>query len=265
MAKPAVAEQEVKQEVATTVVPSGPPAELASLMEKDRDKGVSKAQEDNLVPLIYILQGLSPQVQRRNAAYIEGAEPGSFWLRHASNPIVPGEQGITVIPCYFSKSYNEWVPRDSGGGFVGRHREVPSDVTERADSKNPNKTKMTRPNGNEVIETREHVVLVVTPQGLRPYVLPFSSTGHTTSRQWMFMLNSHGGAPSFSRKYLLTTKERTNPSGTWFGVEVKDLDWVSTEEYKVARTLNEAFETGAKQTEAHAEDVAAENKDAIPF
>ena len=72
------------------------PAALADMMEKDAGKGVSTAQEDNLVPLIYVLQANSPQVNKRDERYIEGAEPGDFWLRNAPQPIVKGAEGVAI-------------------------------------------------------------------------------------------------------------------------------------------------------------------------
>ena len=72
------------------------PAALAAMMEKDAGKGVSTAQEDNLVPLIYVLQTNSPQVNKRDERYIEGAEPGDLWLRNAPQPIVKGAEGVAI-------------------------------------------------------------------------------------------------------------------------------------------------------------------------
>src|SRR6202035_3091033 len=65
----------------TALRPGGPPAALADRMKADAGRGVSTAQEDNQVPLIYVLQPLSPQVDKRSEQYVEGAEPGDLWLR----------------------------------------------------------------------------------------------------------------------------------------------------------------------------------------
>jgi hypothetical protein len=247
--------------------PDALPPELAGLMAEDRGKGLSQSQEDNLVPLIYVLQALSPQVMTRNAEYIEGASPGDFWLRFAANPIHKGEEGIEVQPCFFAKDWIEWIPRSKGGGFVARHASRPADVVETSDSQNPNKVRLVRPNGNELVETRNHIVRVFTESGAVPYVLPFSSTGHSTSRQWMFMMNNRSGVPSFGRRYRLTTKERTNPLGTWFGVEVKDIGWVSVEDYAEGKKLYEAFASGAKRAEEPIVAAASRSTedDEIPF
>lgn len=258
MTKPAAAPSTPQSLVSTS-----DPGPLADLMKEDVGKGLSQAQEDNLVPLIYVLQALSPQVSTRNNAYLEGAEPGMFWMRNAAEPLVDGEEGIVVQPCYFTKAWNEWVPRAKGGGFIARHADCPKDAEQVEDQNNPNKIKFMRPNGNEVIETRNHVIRVLTKSGHAvPFILPFSSTGHTTSRQWMTMMNDYGGAPSFARKYRLKTRERSNAAGTWFAIDVKDEGWVTPEEYLAGRKLHDQFVEGTKVAEAPAANVTQEE---IPF
>jgi len=268
MAKPNVkAAEELPQVPATVTHIGGPPAELADRIKRDKGKGVSSDQSDNLVPLIYVLQPLSPQVNRRNAGYVEGAEPGAFWLRNALNPIVPGEQGLVVQSCYFNKDWVEWRPRDSGGGFVARHTGGKDEVCPVRDAvlqETQRGMQYVRPNGNEVILTRNHVLRVFTPDGALPYILPFTSTGHATSRAWMQLMNSVGGQISWLGVYRLVTRERTNPKGTWFGVEAKFERWATTEEYDAGLALHEAFASGAKQAEAPTSSSGGTD-DEIPF
>jgi len=235
--------------------PAGLPASLLNRMREDAGKGVSTAQEDNLVPLIYILQPLSPQVNKRNPDYIEGAEPGDIWLRNSPNPIVPGDEGVLFQPCYFSKDWVEWVPRESGGGFVGRTEHCPTDVTRVADPKNPNKVRFVRPNGNDVIETRYHAGFVLTGDRALPYIIPMSSSGHTISRNWMFLMNTKMAPgnikpPCFASAYRLKTKERSNAAGTWSTWDISDGGWLDEASYDRGRELYEAFASGAKQAEA---------------
>lgn len=250
---------------AVTDQKSALPAFMADRAAQDAGKGVSTDREDNQVPLIYVLQALSPQCNKRNNAYVEGAEPGSIWLRNSPDPIVPGDGGLLFQPCAFQKDWVEWVPRDNGGGFVGRHDTLPADAKEVADPKNPNKVRYVLPSGNEVIETRYHVGFVIreghTPM---PYVIPLSSSGHTVSRQWMFMMNSKmlgadKKAPSWACYYRLKTKERSNKRGeTWFTFDVSDAGWVPTlHDYERGAALYEAFASG-ERTIAEEEHVGSE-------
>lgn len=241
--------------------PASPPTDAPKFVvaraAEDAGKGVSTAQEDNLVPLVYILQSNSPQVNRRGADYIEGAEASAIWLRSASDPIVSGEDGIVFQPCHFSKDWVEWKLRDEGGGFVARHDARPADAEAVADPKNPNKTRFVRPSGNEVVETRYHIGYVHVGDQRLAYVIPMSSTGHSVSREWMFRMNgkSVGGvkAPTFASLYRLRTKERTNAAGTWFTWDISDegSGWVQSEaDYERGRGLHDAFVSGARQAAA---------------
>jgi hypothetical protein len=246
----------------------GPPAALVGAMQADAGKGVSTAQEDNLVPLIYVLQTNSPQVNKRDERYVEGAEPGDIWLRNATHPVIKGEEGFLFQPCHFTKDWVEWVPRDNGGGFVGRHDAAPADVKEVKDPANPNRVKYKyfRPNGNEVKETRNHMGYAVTADGALAYAIPLTSSGHTVSREWMGLMNRQripgsGEKPaSWAVYYKLRTKQRHNKDGDWFVLVAENAGgggepmWVpSLADYERGKALHEAFASGAKKAEAPAE------------
>ena len=236
------------------------PSILAERMARDAGKGVSKDQSDNMVPLIYILQAQSPQVMKRNPQYIQGAEAGSIWLRGVGSPVVNGEEGILFQPCFFSKDWVEWIPRDAGGGFVGRHPILPDDAKNVGDPRNPNRLNYMRPNGNQLRETRYHAGLVHGRGAPMPFVIPMSSSGHTTSRSWMFLMNSKqlpngGTAPSFAQLFRLKTKLRTNAQGEWYAWDVEDAGWVnSIKDYEMGHALHEAFDMGNKAAEAPVHD-----------
>lgn len=238
------------------------PLFLAVKANEDAGKGTSTAQEDNIVPLIYVLQPLSPVCNKKDPNHIEGAEPGSIWLRNASSPIQNGDEGILFQPCYFSKDWVEWVPRANGGGMVGRHKELPVEAVEKRDPQNPNRVKYILPNGNECIETRYHAGFVITENGPLPYVIPMTSTAHTCSRQWMVMMNSKQSngkvMASWSALYRLRTKQRTNAAGSWYTWDISDAGFVSTlEDYERGKQLFTAFSGGDKQFDTEHENNAS--------
>lgn len=240
---------------------------LDELMGMDAGKGTSQKAEDNIVPLVYILQTNSPQVNRRSEAYIEGAEPGDIWLRHSPTPIVKGTEGIIFVPCFWWKDLVEWIPRDAGGGFVGRHAYeldakgepvLPADTTIERDKTNPQKVRFVRQNGNELVLTANHAGFVVLPDGKwLPYVIPLKSTGLTVSRQFMFQMNSKRTRdgrvlPSFSHRYKMVTRHRKNKEGEWFVPEFLDGQMLTNDDktlYLEGRSLEQAFASGAKVAE----------------
>lgn len=255
-----------KTDLAVTAA-AGLPAALAQRMAQDAGKGVSTDAADNLIPLVYIIQAQSPQANKRSPDFIEGGEAGAIWLRNSGLPAVSGEEGILFQPCYFSKDIVEWIPRNMGGGFVGRHEIRAGETEEQAlerigavqtpDPQNPNRSKWLLPNGHEAISTRYHIGNVYLPSGgVMPYVIPMSSSGHTVSKAWMVLMNSKrmegvSGPIAWSCLYRLKTKERTNAAGTWSTWDIQDAGWISSvEDYDRGAKLYESFAAGEKQVEA---------------
>ena len=254
----------VKQRT-TAVAPVNPPAPPAPVMglrksapayldkyREDRGKGYSKAAEDSLVPFIDVCASTqNPQLNPKNEKYIKGIELGDILIKGGMPPFVKGQVGIEVQPCAFEKCYVEWVPRTKGGGFVGRHKDRPVDVTERPDPVDPTRTRFYRGNGNEIIETRYHYVLY----NGAPYVMAFKSTGHTVSREWTQQMKLLEDA-AFAHKYKLTTKLRTKGQQEWYIFAVtpvleKDgsVAYVTEQEYLAGQAFEKAVSSGAKVAE----------------
>lgn len=240
--------------------------------------GLSKDQADNLVPLIYILQPLSPQVMRGDPQRIDGAEAGDLWLRNSENPIVKSEKGILFQPCFFYKDIVEWIP--NRGGYVGRHdisclankatnkpwSGTLEDVREVLDDENPNRPpRYIRKNNNEVVETRYFVGYVYPEVGMPlPFIIPLSSTGHSFGKQWMFLQNSQtlpDGTPidkSWVILYRLKTNMKTNNDGSWYMYTVQKERMIKDmEEFDRGSALNKAFLTGEKKADEPDESLAA--------
>ena len=261
------------------------PAHLKEKMKTDAGKGVSTSAEDSMVPRLYVLQPLSPQVLKQKQEYIKGAEAGDIWLRNASKPIV---KEVLVQPCHFFRTWTEWVPKNddgSGGGYVG---EFPYDATDKdrfglpADVKKSEDPETGRDiwsrgegqNVTEFKDTRNHACLIYMDGGVvLPYLISLSSTGHTVSRQWTFMMKSkvvEGEiAPSWACLYKLSTVMRTKGQYNWFVLDPHDASeegtvWADEAQYIAGKTLAEAFEAGAKKAEAPVDiDAAASAKDVM--
>jgi hypothetical protein len=228
------------------------PAELDNLTAQDVGRGVSTKPEDQLFPLIYVLQSNSPVCEKRRSEYIEGAEPGHFWLRGAVNPIRSGVDGLNVIPCGMVRCFLEWMP--NRGGYVGRHEQRPDDAEPTIITDGGrDKELLVRANGHIIQDTREFFLLV---DG-QAYALGCYGTKHTFARQWQTYFNQFkhprtgGLMPSFSRRYRLTTAPAGNDLGKWFGLKFHDLGWLTDkDEYAAARAINDVVEQGRAQGEA---------------
>jgi hypothetical protein len=231
------------------------PAYLQERLESDAGKGTSTDQEHNLVPMIYVLQGLSPQTQPGNPKRIEGAQQGMLWLRNAPEEIeLVGEEGVLFQPCAFWQDFVEWAP--NRGGFVARHARMPSDaefVEEEGENGKPRKV-WRRPNGNSVADTRNHAGFIYIPgRAPLPYVIPLTSTGISVSRAWMFAMNGEqvNGVtmPSFAVQYRLSTLLRQKDNLSWYVLNWKKEGYVTEEEYEMGLSLHNAFAAGEKRVE----------------
>jgi hypothetical protein len=225
-------------------------------------KGISDRQEDNIVPLVYLLQSNSPQTQKGNEKFVKGATGGAIWLRNAPEGanVFDGEDGIEFQPCHFSVCWIEWQP--NRGGFVARHPSRPEAAVlvdvERDDGTIGKRWQM--PNGNTVAESREYAGFVYSRDGERAddmaYTIPFGGTNLTVAKQWMSSMRSEKlpsgeRAPLFANKFLLKTKLRQRGKFSWFVYEIDKIGPVETvEEIERGNALADAFSTGAKQSAA---------------
>lgn len=267
MAK-AVAESNTEEKKTTAVAVASKsqlPADMQDEFAEYAGAGTSQDAADNLIPFLAILQDMSPQTKKRDAAYVEGAEPGMIF-QTASGAVYSGEQGILFQPVFFQKLWVEWVPRAKGGGFVKAHLDLPSNavLTEYKGDDGQDREGYRTPEGNDVIETRYFYGHVLDEEGeiVEPAVIGMSSTGHTAGRQWMVLQNNHKVrgregqmliAPSWSCAYRLRTMTKSNAQGEWFVWKITDhafgdSPWIPEKAVRDAgRKMHESIKSGAKQ------------------
>ena len=76
----------------------------SNIFEEDAAKGLGKiGQEDLALPFLKILGQLSPEVNKRDGKYVEGAEPGMIF-NSVSGDLYDGVKGIDVIPAFLNSS-----------------------------------------------------------------------------------------------------------------------------------------------------------------
>jgi hypothetical protein len=181
--------------------------------------------EDMTIPFLRILAQLSPQVNKRDGAYVEGAEAGMLF-NTVSNEVFNGEEGVLVIPCYYSRRYVEWKPREKGGGYVGSY-DVDDKIvhtTYRDDRGND-----ILPNGNLLSTTAQFFVLLLDSAGMpQRCLITMTSTQLKRARKWVTQMQSRTAMgrngmfvlPMMSQVYRLRTTEERNDKGSWFGWEI---------------------------------------------
>jgi hypothetical protein len=243
--------------------------ELMREAANDVGAGTSSAREDNLIPFLAILQDGSPQVKKREAKYIDGAEAGMI-LKTDTGLLIPGDVGAMFQPCYRQKKFVEWVPRaDAGGGagFAGYQEERPADAREKPDK--PNKWYL--PNGNDIVETHYYYGNLLVPElgRIDPCVIGMSSTQISVSRAWNSLMRSIriGGSvipPVWFRAYMMTTSVRQNQHGSWYVWKPTDQGWVNSQLRKLGKELHDSIASGEK-TAADPDVVEGVAEQEVPF
>lgn len=242
------------------------PADVAAAMDESAGVGISRKMEDNVVPLVYLLQANSKVALKGHDKYVEGAEGGSIWLRNeeVGQSLIDGEEGMVFLPCFFTKCWIEWMP--DRGGFVARHAERPAaaalEDVEGDDGRIRKVWKM--PSGNTVNESREFSGFVVRDGRMLPYTIPLSGSGHMVGRNWMTALGnlktpSGKDAPIWANYWRLRTKLRTVGENSWYQFEItKEGTIKSMSEFTIAKALHDAFASNEKRSAAM-EDVDGDN------
>lgn len=256
------------------------PANMDEFLEQHAGEGTSQRSEDNVIPLLYLLQDGSPQVKSREPKYIVGANAGDILLTSTQH-LYKGSEGILFQPCAFEINWTIWVPRDQGGGFRGRCPDVEGAPEYAGAEKYPDPknarferwhVKDETGKWLEMNQVRNHYGFLIDPDlGPIPALLPLTSTGHQVSKNWMVQMNSHrlpngAVAPSYAYSYRLVSTIRKNPgnpdSFTW---AVRDGARLSDQQIFMGYQLHADIASGAKQAATPEEGTQTDGDDSIPF
>ena len=238
-------------------------------------EGATFDSSEMQIPFIRILQAMSPQLKKREAEYIEGAEQGDMFNTVTGDKF-KGEDGMVVLPCYQTVKYLEFVPRDLGGGFQGEIS--PTDPVLQKTTRNGSKEIL--PNGHELVKSDQHFCLVIDADGItQPVVIDMKSTQLKVSRRWKTKIamqkvkHPKTGAmvlpPLFATQWKFTTVEESNDQGSWFNYAIEKIGLVNDrdllQEALTFRTSVAAGELKAAKDPEHQQKRAEEDADSIPF
>lgn len=234
-----------------------------NLFEADANQGAQNiSQEDLALPFLKILGQLSPEVNKRDGKYVEGAEPGKI-INTVTNELF---DDIDVIPCHYKRQYIEWQDRGTSSGAPVAIHEADSDIVSTTTRDKGYKDRL--PNGNYLENTANHFVLLC---GKNPQtaLLSMKSTQLKVSRKWNSMMmgikmqgkNGLFTPPTYSHIYNLKTVQMSNDKGTWFGWDVSKKGPVEQQDlYGMAK--NFALSVGKGETQPK---YGTEDKEEIPY
>lgn len=218
-------------------------AGLSDLIQGHEQEGLEDMkQEDRATPFIGIVQSMSPQRDRNHQKFIDGAVEGDAY-NTVTNELFKFNTGVRVVPVYFTKVWNQWVPRDIGGGFLGSYADAelskPIFVPARgAEYQGPTQT----------VETANHFVLVESADGTwAPALISMTSTKLAASRKWNTLMTGNAAkykAPIYARIYVLKTVQQKNDKGTFYNWKVEDVGFVTPELFQLASEFRTILKAG---------------------
>jgi len=232
-----------------------------NLFEADANQGAQNmSQEDLALPFLKILGQLSPEVNKRDGKYVEGAEPGKI-INTVTNELY---DDIDVIPCHYKRQYVEWQDRGTSTGAPVAIHDADSDIVSQTTRDKTYKDRL--PNGNYLENTANHFVLLC---GKNPgtALISMKSTQLKVSRKWNSMMmgikmqgkNGLFTPPTYSHIYNLKTVQMSNDKGTWFGWDVSKKGSVTQKDlYDMAK--NFAISVGKGEVEAKVEAKETKNE-----
>ena len=214
---------------------------------KDSGMGLENIDKGDLaLPFLKLLQSGSYETKKKHAKYVEGAEAGMFY-NTVTKKLYSGEKGIEVIPCFYKLTFPEWAPFERKEGRPVSPDRGPEVL---AKTKKDSSGKDVLDNGNQIIKTANHFVII---NGDKPEkaLMAMKSTQLKVSRGWNSLMqdqfesdpktNKNVPAPMFSRIYKLNSVENSG-SFTWHGYRVSLLRKVDNASiYQMAREFHNSL------------------------
>jgi len=236
-----------------------------NVFEADAGQGITNIkQEDLALPFLKVLGQLSPEVNKRDAKHVEGAQPGMI-INTVTNDLYDGEKGIEVLPVYYKRQQIEWQDRGESKGAPVHIYDAGDDIPKTTRDKS---FKYRLANGNYLENTVSHFVVLL---GKTPTtaLISMKATQLKISRKWNSMMmglkmpgkNGLFTPPTYSHIYRLKTVQQSNDKGTWFGWDVSQVGPVKD---KAVYDIAKQFATRVSKGEIEAKHGTDESKDA-PF
>lgn len=242
-------------------------SKLPSFAHSDKGRGSEcVGGEDMLLPRIGIVQSLSPERNKKDPSYINGAEEGMMFNSITRELIT---SGVLAVPIYFRKEWILWKIRKEGGGFKGVFQTEVDAVKERN----------TMDGTIDVVDTHQQFCLVSVDKGKtwKEAVISMSKSNASASKAWNSDIRircaDSNGTPvcdRFATIYAVEAVEKTNEKGTFYVFNVKFVGFVGDQSlYKRAELVYEAIRSGNKDVSREdltgTDDVTGSNDDGIDF
>jgi len=178
---------------------------------------------DVKLPILKILYANSPILDKSAGKYIANAERGDIY-NEVTGSLWKGKEGITVVPCLYTNTFNEW--KDIGDS-AGRPINIHTDPSIMSETKRGDDNKDRLPNGNYVEDTGNHFVFILDKNYLpqEQALIAMKSTQKKKSKTWNSMMQTRRRPgkegffrpPTWATTYHLTTTRESNSKNNWYG------------------------------------------------
>jgi len=205
---------------------------------KHEGTGLDELEQSSKMPLLNLIQQMSPQINPQKDQYIEGSKAGDIFFAPTSEVL---EQPIEFLPVALKTVYVEWKPMDQGGGIVNVHG---LDIRGRADLgyKQGVRTKYDEWLGDNELKKTTYVMGLIELEGEQTdCMLALTSTGQRVARKLQDDINKFRYAGDlkmvkpavFARAFKLKSEYAENAKGdgffTWKLTEPRVLDFKKDE------------------------------------
>lgn len=255
-----------------------PVAEVPDVSMFMEDAGDNNFDKDDLaIPFLKVLQKNSPQVEKRDPAYVEGAEAGCFF-NSATGELWNGEEGLIAIPIAYTPSYTEWKPERKG--FV-RDWGADSRVMEQTHKGGKDGMDDITSSGNVIQRAGLYYLLIWNQKTGDVSRVVFSMSGSqlAVSRKWNTNIaelritdlktNKRFNPAMYYMSYNMTSAYKENEKGSWFIPDIKpyrpttELAPNGTEIYLAARAFKQMVIIGSVKVKH--EQAEGKSADDVPF
>jgi len=195
-------------------------------------------------PFIRVLQQLSPQLNKKKQAYVEGAQEGMLY-NNVSDKCY--EVPVEVVVGRFDRYFIEWQPER--GGFAGAHMpEAINAMIQRSELKRDERNRLYSPETKNTFADT-YVYYILFPDFLEDGVclLSLSSTQLKEAKRWnrllltTFIPGTNRRAQPYFMRWTITTPEMSNDKGDWCGFRVDFAGFVGPETLQIVSDERKAL------------------------
>lgn len=204
-------------------LPSQISASLPAFMQEAPAMGNENVTADDLrIPMLKVLQALSPEIQEDSAKFIEGSKPGMI----ANTVTNEAFASVLCMNLYYKKDYIIWLKRTLGGGKIGEFKSAEEANQYLIDAG-------LDVNSHDIVESGTHYVLLLNDKGdkiVGQAVIPMSGTNMQVSDGWNSNIAMLNVPQRFAPIWELSTAKRKNAKGSWSVFDVKFLGYQANQE-----------------------------------